>query len=222
MGTARARGGGLRHGFLSSRAERRPRPLVGAPEVPRRGRRGFVVARRRMKTFGPETARCEVLVFREGVLSAVGHDLLLRATAFGIAVETGAPRCRRLDAGSLRVVTAMRNGRALPGGLSPATSAKSRRQSSRPSCPRAASRRSASSRAPSPERDDRYAVSGALTIAGTTRPIAFAVQREAGALTAEVEVQQPAFGIRPFRAMLGALRVKPEVRVRASIPAEGL
>ena len=64
-------------------------------------------------------------------------------------------------------------------------------------------------------------MSGALTIAGTTRPIAFAVQREAGALTAEVEVQQPAFGIRPFRAMLGALRVKPEVRVRASIPAEG-
>ena len=45
----------------------------------------------------------------EGVLSAVGHDLLLRATAFEIAVETGAPRVSaRLDAASLRVVTAMR------------------------------------------------------------------------------------------------------------------
>ena len=176
-----------------------------------------------MKTFGPETARCEVLVFREGILSAVGHDLLLRATAFEIAVETGAARVSvRLDAASLRVVTAMRNGRALPGGLSPADIRQIEASIVEAvlSARRFPEVRFVSSSVT--QRDDRYAVSGALTIAGTTRPIAFAVQREAGALTGEVDVQQPAFGIRPFRAMLGALRVKPEVRVRASIPAEGL
>jgi hypothetical protein len=34
-----------------------------------------------------------------------------------------------------------------------------------------------------------------------------------------VVLNQPEFGITPYRAMMGTLRIKPEVRVRISVPA---
>jgi polyisoprenoid-binding protein YceI len=174
-----------------------------------------------MRTYGPETARCEVVVLREGVLSAVGHDLLLRVGAFELAVDGEARVSARLDAASLRVVTALRDGRELPGALSPADvrEIEASIASSVLSARRFPEIRFESSSVA--RQGDGYAVSGALTLAGATRPISFTVRRGAGRLVAEVPVDQPAFGIRPFRAMLGALRVRREVRVRASIPADG-
>jgi polyisoprenoid-binding protein YceI len=176
-----------------------------------------------VKTFGADEARLEVLVFREGVLSAVGHDLRLRATdlEFGVGPAGSAVRVR-VNAASLRVAAALRAGRVLEDGLSPddvreieATLRAAVLDAARFPEIRFAS--SAVTRA-----GDGWNVEGALTVRGTTRPIAFAVRRDGDRLAAEVPLDQPAFGIRPYRAMLGALRVKPEVRIRASIPAEGL
>ena len=68
--------------------------------------------------------------------------------------------------------------------------------------------------------DGGYEVHGTLALAGTTRPLALQVRRAEGRLATEVRLRQPEFGIRPYRAMLGALRVSPEVVVRASIPVD--
>jgi len=35
---------------------------------------------------------------------------------------------------------------------------------------------------------------------------------------AEVPIHQPDFGIKPYSAMLGALKVKPDLVVRCSVP----
>jgi polyisoprenoid-binding protein YceI len=173
-------------------------------------------------TFGPGLAAIEVLVFREGFLSAVGHDLRLRATAFEIAVD---PERRavavRVDAASLRVASAMRDGRALPDALSPsdvreiedAAAARVLRASRFPLV-----RFDASGLSPC---DGGYEVRGVLALAGTTRPLVALARREGDRLVAEVAIQQPHFGIAPYRAMLGALRVKAEVLVRVSVPAAG-
>ncbi len=59
---------------------------------------------------------------------------------------------------------------------------------------------------------------GRLTLAGVERPLACAVRREREGWVAEAEVDQTAFGIRPFTAALGTLRVRPVVRVRVTIP----
>jgi polyisoprenoid-binding protein YceI len=176
-----------------------------------------------LPTFGPEIASCEVLVFREGLLSAVGHDLLLRATAFEIAIDLERPAISVLvEASSLRVVSAMRDGRPLPGALGPAdvrdieatTAAKVLRA---PRFPRIRFESAAVSRLGA-----GYQVQGSLALAGVTRPMAFPVRREGARLTAAVTVHQPDFGIRPYRTMMGALRVRPDVLVRASVPGEGL
>ena len=172
-----------------------------------------------MITLGPETARCEVLVFRDGLLSAVAHDLLLRATGFELDLEPGASVVTRVRAASLRVVTALRDGRELPGALRPrdvvdieATIAGTVLRAARFPEIRFAS--SAIAAAP-----DGWQVEGALTLCGVTRALSTSVRRAEGRLVAEVVVHQPAFGIRPYRAMMGTLRVKPDVVVRMSVPA---
>lgn len=173
-----------------------------------------------MPTFGPDDTTCEVLVFREGVLARAGHDLLLRATRFTIATEPASHAVTALvDAGSLRVATALRDGRALPDALS----AKDVRDIERivaTTVLQAARHPSIrfASEAVTP-REGTFEVRGALTLAGVTRPVAFAVRRDPERLVAEVELAQPDFGIRPYTAMLGALRVKPVVMVRVAMPA---
>lgn len=175
-------------------------------------------------TFGPDRASCEVLTFREGLLSPVAHDLLLRANAFHVAVdpEAAAAVQAEIDAGSLRVVTAMRDGRPLPGALRPADVeeieaivAREVLRASRFPVIRFAS--SSVSRT-----ESGYDVRGQLTLVGATREVAFTARRDAGRLALELSLHQPEYGIRPYRAMLGALRVKPDVIVRAAIPVEGL
>ncbi len=176
-----------------------------------------------MLTFGPDRASCEVLTFREGLLSPVAHDLLLRANAFHFAIDLDAPAVQaEIDAGSLRVVTAMRDGRPLPGALRPADVeeieaivAREVLRASRFPVIRFAS--SSVSRT-----ESGYDVRGQLTLVGATREVAFSPRRDAGRLALELSLHQPEYGIRPYRAMLGALRVKPDVIVRAAIPVEGL
>jgi hypothetical protein len=171
--------------------------------------------------YGPADATCEVLVFREGLLSAVGHDLLLRATALQVTVDSDAPALSaRVEAASLRVVGAMRDGRPLPGALRPGD-VRDIERTIVTEVLRAA--RFPDIRFSSTEvhrTDGGYEVQGTLALVGTTRPLVLRVRRAEGRLATEVTLRQPDFGIRPYRAMLGALRVTPEVVVRASVPVD--
>jgi polyisoprenoid-binding protein YceI len=172
-------------------------------------------------TLGPDLATVEVLTFREGVLSAMAHDLLLRVTSFELAIDPDVPAVTaRLDPASLRVVTAMRDGRPLPGALRPADV---REIEATIAGTVLAARRFPEIRFVSTgvaRKDDALEVRGELTLAGLTRPLALAVRHEGDRLVGAVRLHQPDFGIRPYRAMLGTLRVKPEVVVRVSLPGD--
>jgi polyisoprenoid-binding protein YceI len=56
-------------------------------------------------------------------------------------------------------------------------------------------------------------VQGELTLVGRTAPIAFDVAVDGDALAAEATVKQKAFGIKPYSALFGALKVADEVTV---------
>jgi polyisoprenoid-binding protein YceI len=56
-------------------------------------------------------------------------------------------------------------------------------------------------------------VRGDLTLLGATRPLAFDVAVADGALTAVAVVKQTDFGIKPYSALFGALKVADEVKV---------
>jgi len=66
-------------------------------------------------------------------------------------------------------------------------------------------------------------VSGEVAMAGTTRPVSFEVEIGAdGQVKGNVPLKQSEWGIKPFTAMMGALKVKDEVEVvlDARLPTE--
>jgi hypothetical protein len=68
--------------------------------------------------FDQRSAECTVLTFKEGLLSAVAHDLMIKVTRFDVDIdETSLAVTARFDATSLQVVTAMHAGAPQPGAL---------------------------------------------------------------------------------------------------------
>lgn len=65
---------------------------------------------------------------------------------------------------------------------------------------------------------DRARIEGDLTLHGVTKPISAEARSDGARWNAEVTINQRDFGIKPFSAMLGALKVKPEVQIKISVP----
>jgi polyisoprenoid-binding protein YceI len=68
--------------------------------------------------------------------------------------------------------------------------------------------------------DSSYLVKGTLTVHGVTRDITFTVREEGGFYIADVKLNLPDFGIRPFSAMFGMIKIRPDVLVRVLAPKD--
>lgn len=68
---------------------------------------------------------------------------------------------------------------------------------------------------------DGFTVTGDLSVAGQTRPTVLQVTRSGATLTARTSVVQTSFGVEPYSAMLGALRLRDRVDVEltTTLPA---
>ena len=157
-----------------------------------------------------DAASAEVLVYtyREGILSAIGHDLCLRVTRFSVEVGADDAIVAELDATSLRATGAISQGdaRKIEGNAAHDVLAARR-------YPKIAFR---STRV---VRDgDRARVEGELQLHGVSRPVAFEAFDDGTDWRADVRLDQRDFGIKPYTAMLGALRVRADVLVRVRVP----
>lgn len=177
-----------------------------------------------MLTHDVTTATCHVFTFKEGMLSAVAHDLRIRVERLTIAIDAAAGTVEaRFFAASLRVDCAMKAGQEDHGALSD----RNKREIAEnivddvlhaDRYPEIVFRSTKVEGGLEGEADVRR-IEGTLVLHGTERPLRVTARREAGRWVAEVELHQPDFGIRPYSAMLGTLKVKPTVRVRVSVPA---
>jgi polyisoprenoid-binding protein YceI len=168
-----------------------------------------------VRTWTAANARCSVFTFKQGLLSAVGHDLEIEVGAFEVRWVAGAVDAT-FDARSLRVRGAIVGGRLDPAVLS----ARDRAQideNARGSLGAASHPTIRLRAAPVPDPPPARLV-GQLTLHGQTQEITVTLAREASGWAATGTIHQPDFGITPFSAMLGALRVKPEVRVALHLP----
>ena len=174
-----------------------------------------------MIRLGPPLAECRVFTFREGLLASFGHDLELVVTRLDVRVNEAARSVdASFDAASLRVVRALRDGVEVPGGLSDGD----RRTIED------AIRRDVLEAGKHPEVrylstrivdvENGFDVAGRLVLHGKERPLALAVRRDGERYAAEVSLHQPDFGIKPYSAFLGAMKVKPDVLVRIALPAD--
>jgi polyisoprenoid-binding protein YceI len=173
-----------------------------------------------MTRYDANQADCHVFTFKEGLLSPIAHDLKIRVTSFAIEVdEAGRSVKATFDATSLRVVCAQKDGIDEAGLLGDADRRKieSNILNDVLHAGRHPEARFESTRVE--ERDGGYRVEGRLTLHGRERPIACQVKRQGDRLVGEIRLDQPEFGIKPYTAAFGTLRVQAAVTVRVSIPA---
>ncbi len=167
-----------------------------------------------MTRFDGSTADCIVNTRKEGVLSAMGHDLVLRVTSFEIVVEGTTSVRARFDASSLKVVGAMSHGTVRTDLLSrrdvesieKLIDEEVLRASKFPNIEFASSSVT--------EVGGDLRVTGSLSLCGASRELQVVVNegRRCG-----VVLDQRWFGITPYRAPLGVLRVAPEVMVEVTL-----
>ena len=173
-----------------------------------------------MARFDAKSAQCLVFTYKDGLLSAMAHDLKIRVTAFVIDVDENT---RAITASfsptSLRVVSAMRNGRETPGDLSADNKREIEGNIARDVLQASRYPEIQFTSSSVEEKGERYLVRGALALHGHRRTIAVEVHRRDDHYIAEGRIHQPTFGIRPYSAMFGTLKVKPDVVVQVRVPA---
>jgi hypothetical protein len=164
------------------------------------------------------TVECLVFTKKEGMLSKVAHDLKIRVTDLALAWD-GATLTGRFDPGSLRVVAAMVRGRESAGMLSEGDKKKIEKSivsdvlhaRKHPRIEFRSTRVAAEG--------EGYRIEGELSLHGVTRPITAKLGRRGARWGTRVSIHQPDYGIEPFSAMLGTLKVKPKVEVSLSVAA---
>jgi polyisoprenoid-binding protein YceI len=165
---------------------------------------------------GPANASLRVKVYREGVAAKIGHDLVLDVTRWEAAVDPAADPASftielTADPRSLEVGEAS-------GGVTPLTDRD--RGEIRKNIDRSVMRgepiafRSTDARLSG----GRLSVEGELTMAGRTAPVSTQLEVADGRVIGSVPLTQSAWGIKPYRGLMGALKVRDEVEVVIDAP----
>jgi hypothetical protein len=167
---------------------------------------------------GPENGTLSVRTGRKGAAAKAGHDLLIRVTAWNATIEVGDGIAISLDADptSLRVLEGTGGMQALDDG--------DRDNIRQTIDDEVLLRQGIAFRSTSAEAaadGSRISVQGELTLVGTTRPVAFDVIVDGGRLSGSTVITQSDWGIKPYSALFGALKVADEVEIAldASLPS---
>jgi polyisoprenoid-binding protein YceI len=161
-------------------------------------------------TVGPADGSLQVKTYREGVAAKVGHDLVIEVSSWEATAQVGPGEPAfelRADASSLHVLTGER-------GLKPLTDRD--REEIRKTIDgkvlggRPIEFRSTAVRASGEDLD----VEGELTLAGSTRPVNARLRLGPdGRLAGTIPLVQSQWGIKPYRGLMGALKVRDDVEI---------
>jgi polyisoprenoid-binding protein YceI len=166
-----------------------------------------------MTRYDPTAAEILVFTFKDGLLSAVAHDLKIRVTHFTLDVEGSSVKAD-IDPSSLRTICAVKDGADYPSGI-PSIALSEVDRNMLGAVLDARNHRQI--RFASTSITD-HEISGELTLHGVTKTVHGVRRDTPRQLVGEFRFDQRDFGIKPFTAMLGTMKVKPEVLVRVAIP----
>jgi polyisoprenoid-binding protein YceI len=168
------------------------------------------------QTLSRENGSLEVHTFREGVAQKVGHDLIIEVADWKADVELagdGALSSVSLEADpqSLQIREGLH-------GLKPLTD-KDREDIRKNIKEKVLGTQAITFRSSEVKTDgDQVTVSGELTLSGQGRPASFALQRTAdGRLQGTLTVTQSEWGIKPYRGLMGALKVRDAVEIALDV-----
>jgi len=169
--------------------------------------------------FGPDNATLAVRTGRLGAVAKAGHDLLLHVTSWEGSLEVADQLADSTvevtaDGASLRV----REGTGGIKALDDDDMANIEQTIDEDVLKRTAVSFRSTRVEPT---DEGLHVQGELTMLGATRPIAFDVVATGGSLHAQAVVRQTDFGMKPYSALFGALKVADEVEVTLAADLPG-
>ena len=168
---------------------------------------------------GPKDGKLTLNTYREGMGAKIGHDLTLEATRWsGTAnLDPGNPSASsvnvKVDARSLEILSAS-------GGVKP-LSDKDRKDIAKNiddkvlqtgKFPEITFQSTGVTGGPS-----QLTISGTLTIVGNSQPATLDVSVQDTKVTAKTTIVQSQFGIKPFSAMLGALKVRDSIDLQVEL-----
>jgi polyisoprenoid-binding protein YceI len=169
--------------------------------------------------FDQSSARCYVFTYKEGLLSGLGHDLRIAVTSFSVEVAGDAGSISaRFDARSLRVDCAMREGGACDGVLTGKDKKEIDENILGKVLETGRYKDILLTSSSVTKKDSSYAIKAALTLHGKTKEISFSVTREGDYHVADFLLHLPDFNIKPFTALFGMIKIKPDILVRVMIP----
>jgi polyisoprenoid-binding protein YceI len=162
---------------------------------------------------GPSSATLTVHTRRGGAAARAGHDLVIEVTSWEATLEAGEdPEATTADLTADPTSLRVREG---TGGMQ-ALGEDDKANIEQTIDDEVLGRREIAfrSRTVRPGPDGRLAVEGELTLAGETRPIAFELAAgDDGSLRATAVVTQTEWGMKPYSALFGALKVRDDVEV---------
>jgi polyisoprenoid-binding protein YceI len=172
-----------------------------------------------MARFDAYNSQCLVFSFKDGLLARLAHDLKLQVERFSIEVDDTTHEIKAtFDPSSIQVVCAQVDGRDDPSTLSKGDKKKIYDNVTKDVL---RIRKHPEIRFESTnvvERGEGFAVEGTLQMHGKSHNLHASIRADGDRWVSEVRVHQPDFGIKPYTAALGALKVKPDVLVRVSVP----
>ena len=154
---------------------------------------------------GPDNARLTVRTGKGGAAAKAGHNLVLEVTRWSATLDDDAAELTA-DAGSLRV-------RSGSGGISPLGD-EEKAGIAQTIDDEVLKGSAIAFRSTSVTRAGETSnVAGELELAGRTRPLTFTLQHTDGALTGSARIAQTDWGMKPYSALFGTLKVADEVEV---------
>jgi polyisoprenoid-binding protein YceI len=163
---------------------------------------------------GPDNATLHVHTYREGVAAKVGHDLVIEVTRWEATVEGDSVELTA-DPRSLEVREGHR-------GVKPLTD-KDRDEIRRNIDDKVLHGNPIEFRSSAVRRDGgQLTVEGELTMGGNTRPLSARLDVDGqGRATGTIPLTQSDWGVKPYRGLMGALKVRDDVEIVIDAPATG-
>ena len=164
--------------------------------------------------FGPDNASLQVRTYREGVAAKAGHDLIIAVTRWDATIEVadepaGWTITLNADPRSLEVREGLR-------GVKPLTD-KDRGEIRKNIDAKVLGSHPISFRSTHVRPVDesgRLVVEGELSMAGSAQPVtAELTVGDGGAIRGTIPLAQSNWGIKPYRGLMGALKVRDEVEI---------
>lgn len=157
--------------------------------------------------------------FKDGVLAKLAHDLKMKVERFSLNVDDASKKIEAtFDATTVKVVARRKDGQDDPHGFNMIElgTINSNIEKDVLESKKFPEVRFVSTNVT--QEGDGYRVQGDLTLHGKTRSIAATVRPQGNRWFTEVRLHQPDYGIKPYSAMMGALKVQADIIVSVSVP----